>query len=127
MMPKISPKQLTLGQLTEMLSAEDREKELVFDFLRYSPADIQSYRGYHEDLAVFPGKESTTVQLFLKKLRDALQVEFCGYKGGWYKPTEDTALWVAADRSSTTNTVISGVRSREDGDTVVLRTNWIWH
>lgn len=87
----------------ENVSARDShgdEKPVRFDFCQLVPGAIQSYRGYYDHLAVGwvapdHASERVTVPLLLSRLKSAIGETFDGYKGGSYRMSESTPLWVA--------------------------------
>lgn len=107
-MPKLANFQFTLGDLIAALERRPGEEPVVFDFCRFTPSDIHSYRGFPEDLALSysAGSNGYTVETMLLQLRTAVDKEFSGYKGGRYVMNEDSALWVALYECST-ETVIT--------------------
>ena len=130
------PEQITLGEFINYLEEAcsyvhenygawrvnyDREKEKpldftypTFDFAGASPklADpYVSYRGHYEDLSMQVNMEAHTMptaeQLLLSAKRSVGKV-FTGYKGGAYRASLGTPLWVA-DSGKSTDTVVTGV------------------
>ncbi len=93
---------LRLGELIERLSALDPEARIMFDFCDCFPlADVDSYRGYYEDLAIAwssyePGKrEPVKVSQLLDTLRGAVGSTYDGYKGGEFTMHDHSRVWVA--------------------------------
>jgi hypothetical protein len=89
---------ITLGELIAKLEAKDAAAELAVQYfdqvLGYGNAE--SYRGYYSDLSIDPISGSLgTVADALKDLRAAVGQTFTGYKGGEYKMTNRTLVWVA--------------------------------
>lgn len=78
---------MTLGELIGTL--ERLDPALLID-----GRDLDSYRGYYDQIAVTPGH--STVGAVLERCREALAGEtFQGYKGGEYTMDEHTAVWYA--------------------------------
>src|SRR5574337_1643839 len=87
---------LTLGELIYKLENVPRDMQLRFDFADARPTTLDSWRGIYAELAIeFDFITPTTVAFFLKEAKLAVNSEFTGYKGGSYKMTEKTRLWVA--------------------------------
>jgi hypothetical protein len=84
---------LNLGQLLDALEKCDQSLPCVFNS-GGSPGGYDSYRGYYEQLALSTTHERQTVAQVLAKLRPA-DGDICGgYKGGDYRMTRDTLVWV---------------------------------
>lgn len=130
--------QLTLGKtikLLEMAINDDPEEEakdpkkVYFDFCRLVPNGIDSYRGYYDELAVnwcnegwdHAGKEIKGWPLteLIAELKAAVGKTYEGYKGGDFKMTEDTPLWVA-NYGESGSTAIVGVL--DQGWCVIIET-----
>ncbi len=128
-------RQFTLGDLIDRLATipllhdpwGDRPAEpkvVRFDFASMAPTDLRSYRGFYHELAVgFTDEYSArpTLEAFLTRLKKAVGGTFYGWKGGDYRMTEDTPIWVA-EHGNTSETAIVGVRDK--GYEVVLDTAW---
>jgi hypothetical protein len=90
--------QLTLGDLIRLLDqVEKPETPVRFDFARFKPKDLDSYRGYYDQLALGWGEmeKERTVEEMLVMCRQAVGNTFEGYKGGLYTMRLSTPLWVA--------------------------------
>lgn len=90
--------QLTLGDLIRLLDrVEKPETEVRFDFARFVPKDLDSYRGYYDQLAMgwHESEKPVTVAALLVMCRQAVGNTFEGYKGGRYTMRLTTPLWVA--------------------------------
>ena len=79
---------LTLGNLISYL--ENMEDHLVANL-----SHPHSYRGYYSDLAFEQGTGKTSSKDFLATCKKLVGRVFVGYKGGEYKMTLTTPLWVA--------------------------------
>ena len=87
---------LTLGDAIAKLRKIDSGAIVKFDYDEsLSPADVDSYRGYYEDLAIEPSETQCRVLQLLSMLESALGETFTGYKGGDFLMKEDTPLWCA--------------------------------
>lgn len=80
---------MNLGELIEQLKQYNPDTEVKLGF-----GSPHSYRGCHWDLAFEP-VEHTTVGEMLKAAEFALGENFEGYKGGVYKMSEWTHVWIA--------------------------------
>ncbi len=102
--------QITLGRLIELLEHRPRDEKVRFDFEDMHPDDVDSYRGYYEDLAIsFTDEgEAPTVEWLLERLHGAVGATFHGWKGGEYTMTRDTPLWVARS-GKTGGTAVTGL------------------
>lgn len=86
---------LTLGEAIEALEKLPGDAPVVFDIGK-SPALLDSYRGYYDDLAFsVDNGNPPTVDGVLALCRRALDATFGGYKGGDFVMTAETPLWVA--------------------------------
>lgn len=80
---------MSLGELIEILEAEDPNKVVPFGF-----GDPHSYRGYYDELGFEP-KRNVTVASMLADCRRSLGATFTGYKGGEYTMSTYTQCWLA--------------------------------
>jgi hypothetical protein len=114
---------LNLGQLITELNKFPKEYFVEFDFARLVPLEFGSYRGYYEHLYIgFSDEKSPmSVGLFLSSAKEAVGKTFTGYKGGNYKMTTKTTLWVA-NYSHSSSTVIEGLSAYPEESLVVIRT-----
>lgn len=120
--------QLTLGDLIEKITPiannqdgvvdiYEIEATVEFDFEYLFPTELHSWRGAHEELA-FSYKsqdgdsEPMGVTAFLKMLTEAVDEPMYGWKGGYFKMSSDTPLWVANPRNSG-RTAVVGVKNNE--------------
>jgi hypothetical protein len=128
--------QLTLGQLIDKLERmpkmykierleETKEEPIVvhYDFAWLQPTTLHSFRGYYEQLGLghedSQGKPKVTVSSLLAELRLAIGKVFEDYKGGSYRMSADSPVWVE-NYGDGSNTAIVGVHL--DGWCVVLET-----
>ena len=114
---------LTLGKLIDLLKTQEPQQSVIFDFGGVTPTGIDSYRGFYEDLAIgFSDDEvHMTVGAFTTLLKGAVNKVFTGYKGGEYRMTRRSSLWVANYRH-TSGTIISGLMTCDF--MTVLSTGW---
>jgi len=82
-------KQLSLGELIEILESHDPE---TMCFNGFGAAD--SYRGYYEQLAFEPAGE-TSFGKMLSYAKFALNSTYTGWKGGEFLMTKDTLVNIA--------------------------------
>jgi len=120
-------KQLTLGELVERLEQCEQDADVYFDFCRYQPGVLDSYRGYYDHLALGYEESGTgplpvSVKALLKMCKDADGRIFHGYKGGAYEITRRTPLWVE-NYGHSSGTTIADVA--DYGYRVILSTGYI--
>ena len=126
--------QLTLGEMilklepiVEKQSERDEEAKIQFDFEYFFPTDINSWRGSYDELALniknyeYGKKGPMTVSDFLKLLKDTVGKTFQGYKGGYFKMSKNTPVWVANYGNSGNTAVIDIV---DDGWQVLIMTGY---
>lgn len=104
------PVQLQLGELIDLFEKCPPDKTVRYDFPHFVPGDLDSYRGYYEQLAleyVDTGEVPTAASL-LTKLKAADGATFEGYKGGEFTMDRSTLVWVA-NYGSSGHTIITGV------------------
>ena len=108
---------MTLGELIDILSSHPPEDRVRFEFGGCVPTKLDSYRGYYEDLALgFSDAEfPPTIAELTRDLQLALVCYFHGYKGGKYRMSRATSVWVANYRNTSDTTIVS-VR-RDEGVT----------
>ena len=131
-----SSSQLTLGELLALLEKIPTEYgdkhdpvSIEFDFGSAYPTGFSSWRGSYAEVAInyeLSGYDKSDGQFdhkdlkeFVAELRETIGKTFTGWKGGDFKMTADTPVWVAND-GNVGNTGVVGVKS--DGYTVVLQT-----
>jgi len=74
------------------------QTDVRFDFARFEPRKLDSYRGYYDHLALGWSErteEKVTVASLLAECRLAVGSHYTGYKGGEYKMLLSRPLWVA--------------------------------
>jgi len=101
---------IKLGELIKKLEAMPQDANVYFDFGRLVPHGVDSYRGYYDHLAIGFGDGSPTkVATLLKELKAAVGKTFQGYKGGDFRMSEDTPVWVA-NYGRTSDTTVAEVK-----------------
>lgn len=87
---------ITLGELIDLLAAREQDQAVRFDFGYIAPTGVSSYRGYYDHLAIeYADERQVKVAEFLAQLREAVGAVYEGYKGGDFRMTRNTPLWVA--------------------------------
>ena len=106
---------LTLGKAIEGLSKFEEKESIRFDYEDKAPGNPHSYRGYYSDLSFEPCQigERANVGSFLEDLKESLNVEFTGWKGGEFYMGENTPLWVATEGEC--GRAIIDILHRDDG------------
>ncbi len=114
---------ITLGELIDVLSQAGANNTVQFDFSCKAPGPVASYRGYYDHLALDPdGPSPVRVETMLQNLNDAVGSVFEGYKGGDFRMSRDTPIWVAAYGESG-GTCVTGVTILTWG-TVIINTGY---
>lgn len=105
---------LRLGQIIHLLEGQPKNNGVQFDFCRFNPGHLTSYRGYYDQLALtYEMKEKDpTVSEILQMMKAAVGATFQGYKGGDFMMDEDTPVWVA-EYGSTSETVLTGITAED--------------
>ncbi len=127
---------LNLGALIDAFEEQAKwggeGTHVTFDFGGLAPEGLCSYRGYYEDLAMMFtseqafGEDNHTVGAMFKTLKDAVGEYFTGWKGGEYKASRESTVWVAQN-GETGSTVITGIRRGDDDYIVVIETAYEEH
>jgi hypothetical protein len=118
--------QWSLGQLIDalapLLAAKSVATEVVFDFCGACPDDIGSWRGSYAELAIsFNFGSFMPLGKFVSMLKGADGATFDGYKGGEFRMSRSTPVWVA-NWGNSGNTGVVGVR--DAGWQIVIETAW---
>jgi hypothetical protein len=106
--------QLNLGGLIRELKALERgfrgrDPEILFEVGYICPSGLGSYRGYYEDLAIHYEDEAWIKHRAFRESLEAIVGSIIhGYKGGEYRVTLETPVWVA-NPGATGGTVVTGV------------------
>jgi hypothetical protein len=103
----------TIGSIIEALQFAEPDADVMFDFCYMAPTTLKSYRGYYEHLALGWEKPEQfpfwpKVSEFLVLLEAAIGATFSAYKGGGYRMSRSTPLWVD-NYSDASGTGIVGV------------------
>ena len=127
---QLRPAQMTLGDLIEALFALPAgalEQSVCFELPWLYPTRFDSYRGYYDQIALGvehvedlrPGGTGTTGRNLQDRACATVGQSFTGWKGGEYKMTARTPVWVdnPGDCSSVARV---GVRSFWGGGAVLL-------
>lgn len=99
-MVPLGKKQMTVGALIDALEAAarhmDADARVFYDFCRFYPSGMSSYRGFYEDLAIHYSSEGEGPLLseFIASLKAKIGQDITGWKGGDYEVTRDTTTWV---------------------------------
>ncbi|MCA1021540.1 hypothetical protein [Halobacillus litoralis] len=90
---------LSIGDLHGELSKYNDDREIIIDDGTFFDGEFDSYRGYYQDLALgfeWKDQELNTVGSLKEMLEKALKIGgMHGYKGGNYRITPDTLVWLA--------------------------------
>jgi len=94
--------QITLGKLISLLEAygttdeQGRRNRVFFDFGSAIPCSLASWRGDYSELQLeYILTGSAYVDDLIVELKSAVGKFFMGWKGGHYKMSSDTPLWVS--------------------------------
>ena len=86
---------ITLGELEARLQAVEPVAPVMFDNGTY-PGELTSYRGYYRFIAIEPCKGYCNAGDLLERVTPAIGKTFTGYKGGEFKMSRMTPVWVSA-------------------------------
>lgn len=108
--------QLTLGKLIEQLQACDltgtdgKPKSICYDFCRFRPTSLMSWRGSYAELALGykENGDYPSAQSILEDCQSSIGATYQGYKGGDFVMDADTPVWVA-NYGNSSETAIVGV------------------
>jgi hypothetical protein len=116
---------LTLGALIDALASVSTPDgyRVRYEFCGCVPDGLHSYRGYYEDLAIGFSDEKSAPKHdeVLTMLCETVGEVFMGYKGGKYRMSRESTLWVA-NYGNTSGTHIKAVRLDRENDTIWLVT-----
>lgn len=105
----------TIGEVIEILEKADGEENIYFDFCRFIPCDVDSWRGIYAEAALGYAeltydKDPVTVAGLLSEIECAIEpnMEYEGWKGGRFKYNKDTPLHID-NQGECTNTEIEGI------------------
>lgn len=85
--------QMTLGELEARLQALPPDMPIRFDDGRH-PGELMSYRGYYDHVAI-DGGDALIVRRLLERVTAAIGSTMAGYKGGDFRMTRHTPVWVS--------------------------------
>ena len=94
---------MTLGELIDRLESVDPDTHVPMGF-----SFPHSYRGYYNELAFEPAA-NTTIGQMLFLARGCIDYVFTGHKGGEFKMTLNTPVWLAYSGSSANSEMIGTV------------------
>ncbi len=132
-------RQMTLGGLISAIQSipgtytydgSSCQKTVRFDFAESAPGHVTSWRGSYVEMALtfndpksgtYYGYATPSVSDMLVMLTAALNGYFSGWKGGLYRMTSNTPVWVAQWGQSS-RTAIIGVR--DTGYEIIIDTDW---
>lgn len=117
-------KQMTLGQLIDVLERKDPEASIDYAFGYFSPTRFHSWRGAYEELSLGYGhwteiggfSNRPTVASLLALSIEADGKTFTGYKGGEYTMDRDRRIWISNNNESCQ----SGIADVIEGDVGVV-------
>jgi hypothetical protein len=109
---------ITLGELIDLLAARPTQDLVTIGETHTTALAVSSYRGYYDHLALEPveGRDQT-VGVLLAVLRAAVGTIYEGYKGGEFRMSRETPVWVSPWGYSTA-TAVTGIEARE-GHTII--------
>jgi len=85
-----------------------------------SIGDLNSYRGYYDQLAFEPSKEIRTFGNVVDVAKSAIGKTFIGWKGGEFQMTKNTPLWVSAGGHVSHNAIV-GIKIKRDKLVLVVK------
>lgn len=109
----MSAQPISLGALIDALNEYAPDKQVYFDFCGVRPGAVASYRGYYDHLAISPSDKPRTVRDLVDELAACVGKVFEGYKGGDFRMTRDTPMWVSPYGESH-STAVTGVVGEYD-------------
>jgi hypothetical protein len=107
--------QFTLGEIIDFLKSLNApdDTNVEFDFCWASPQSTCSWRGAYEELAIVASFSSDgikcTLKSFIEMLEKSLKEVFEGWKGGEYKMTRETPVWITDAPGHNCKNVITGI------------------
>jgi len=97
------------------------DANVYFDFGRFSPVEMISWRGVYSELAItYENHKSISVDDFLVTIKSAVGTVFDGWKGGEFRMDENTLVWVS-NPGECNHTSVSGVCVSRD-ETLIINT-----
>lgn len=114
---------LTIGELIDKLKACDQESFCLFDFGRFAPTNVSSWRGIYAQAAIGYARANRDISYRVKdvigRLNEGVGCVHSGWKGGEYYYDHNTPIWVD-NTGECSETAIADVTS--DGCTVYIET-----
>lgn len=113
----------TLGQLIDALAKCPKDREVMFDFCGIGPTTFDSYRGYYDHLALgYKDDHRIRAGELLELAQACVGATYTGWKGGEYRMTRDTPVWVANPGDTHGTGVVDVTGAGENDWRVVLVT-----
>lgn len=103
-----------LGDLIEDLSKYPENACVEIKPFNLYPTGFCSYRGYYSDLSIdytLDEYSGLSCGQLLEKAKECVGKVFEGYKGGDFKMTKHSVIWLA-NYSTTTDAILTGVKDR---------------
>lgn len=113
----IAAEQCTLGELEIELKRASEDSVVLFEDGTH-PGEFSSYRGFYRFIAIEKGNRCMVNEL-LTKVRVAIGNMYIGYKGGEYKMTRATPVWVS-EYGEASGIGLIGIENL--GDRIILKT-----
>ena len=88
-----------------------------------SIGSLHSYRGYYDHLAFAPSNNIRTIGEVIEDAKMAIGKTFSGWKGGEFKMTINTPLWVSAV-GAVSHKAISGLKIKDNN--VILKVRRVY-
>jgi len=85
---------ITLGALKDWLEKIPKDALIIFNDGN-SPGIFDSYRGYYDQIAVNRSTAVPDADIFYEQVVNAIGSTHTGWKGGEYKMTKETPIWVS--------------------------------
>lgn len=117
-------KQMTLGQLIDVLERKDPAAHVDYLFGYFSPTFFHSWRGAYEQLALgyahwndIGYERRPTVKTLLDLALKADGETFTGYKGGDFTMSRDNRLWISRPEEACHSGIVDVI---EDGQNLLI-------
>ena len=97
---KVASGQLTIGQAIAKLEKLPEELCVIIsapgtEYEGFAPGNMDSYRGYYDQLSIAPDGGGETVKRLLVNLEGSIGSTYSGWKGGEYTMDKDTWIWIS--------------------------------
>ena len=113
---------MSLGQIITALEQVPPHYRLWIGSGRYGLWGIFSYRGYYEDLVLtFSIDGPFSVGDGRDLLKRAVGHDFTGWKGGTYRATAETGVWVSDSREHASGDAVVSVEMRDKACELVVK------